>query len=264
MPGRPLDGKGGLLCAIPPSEREGTTGFFCIVVGVTGWGLESEQVKERLRGVGTGGRSESPSAALEVAKMWSGIVRWSLWGWSWSLPQPCDFAIEPYNGLSSIVDTWSNSTLGNRGSVSNMFLLNRISYWSFVCTTQTTNRHLLRIRFSCGTACAHIKTTLLGLFTSLSRRRILWWPTITPAFICHIAFLEGHSHVIGVRDIMCLCDRRPKPKDKKNDHTEELWMRDFDHRWKMSYLFRSFPLPFVVPVSSFSVSVLMKSESRAK
>lgn len=81
MPCRILEGKGGRLCAPAPSEREGTTGFFCDAgceVREVGDGfLVSEHVKERLRGVGTGGRSLSPSAALELVKPASGGVRWS-------------------------------------------------------------------------------------------------------------------------------------------------------------------------------------------
>lgn len=83
-PGRDLAGKGGRLFTTPPSEREGTTGFLCVVgcreMGVGGGGLVSEQVKERLRGVGTGGRSASPSAGLEGVKMVSGGVRCSFCG----------------------------------------------------------------------------------------------------------------------------------------------------------------------------------------
>ncbi len=80
--------------------------------------MVSEQVKERLRGVGNGGRSGSPSAGLEVGKTGSGGARWSFCRWSWSLPRPCDFPIEPYNGLSNISDTFSPSPLGHKSSVS--------------------------------------------------------------------------------------------------------------------------------------------------
>lgn len=121
MAGRDLAGKGGRLCATPPSEREGTTGFFCIkgckVMGFEGWGLVSEQVKERLRGVGTGGRSGSLSAGLEEhANIGSGGVRWSFCWWSWSLPRPWGFPIEPYRGLSNISDPFSSSPLQHKGS----------------------------------------------------------------------------------------------------------------------------------------------------
>lgn len=82
MPSRDLEGTGGRLSAIPPSERDGTTGFLyvegCEEMGAGGCGLVSERVKERLRGVGSGGRSESPSAGLELVKMGSGDVRWSI------------------------------------------------------------------------------------------------------------------------------------------------------------------------------------------
>lgn len=152
MPGRDLDGKGGLLCAIPPSEREGTTGFLFMegweLTGVGGWGFVSEQVKERMRGVGTGGRSGSPSAALEAVKMGSGGVRWSLCGWSWSLPRPCDFAIEPYKGLSNISDTLSHSPLGNKGSVSYVSVSTesyQVLKFCLYHTNSTRNRRLHRI-----------------------------------------------------------------------------------------------------------------------
>lgn len=79
--------------------------------------MPSEQVKERLRGVGTGGRSASTSA-LEAVKVGSGGVRCSLCEWSWSLFRHCDFTMDPYSGLSNISDIFSNSPLGNDSTVS--------------------------------------------------------------------------------------------------------------------------------------------------
>lgn len=68
-------------------------------MGVGGWDLFSEDVKERLRGMGSGGRSDSTSAVG---------VRKSGWRWAWSL---CNLDIEPYSGLSNISDSFSSSLL---------------------------------------------------------------------------------------------------------------------------------------------------------
>lgn len=40
---------------------------------------------------------------------------------------------------------------------------------------------------------------------------------VTPAFIYHITLLVENSHVIGIRNIMCLCDG----PDKENQNTRK-------------------------------------------
>lgn len=81
---------------------------------------------------------------------------------------------------------------------------------------------------------------------------------VTPAFIYHITLLVENSHVIGIRNIMCLCDG----PDKENQNTRKGTCETFTpqvQKKKKPYLFWSLPFPFAV--SSFSI--LMKSESRA-
>lgn len=91
------------------------------------------------------------------------------------------------------------------------------------------NRHLRWIcSFYRWTACAHIIATLLGVFTPLWKT--LWWHAVTPTFIYHLP-LEWHSHVVGVRNIMCLGDGTPA-KQK----TENITARQFRYHSQTSCL----------------------------
>lgn len=84
---------------------------------------------------------------------------------------------------------------------------------------------------------------------------------VTPAFIYHITLLVENSHVIGIRNIMCLCDGPEKDNQNHNHMEGHVWdiHTTAQKKEKTPYLFWS--LPFPLAVSSFSI--LMKSESRA-